>query len=94
VGLIGTVATGAEWGKLPSRPSASWAGATPRTFGRFKAKKVGSLPPVLVIVLPALSETDISTCFSLSQMERTRVKKLVQTRVQKEFLTFFTMQAG
>lgn len=38
----------------------NWAGATPRTFWRLKAKKVGSLPPSLVHFFSGLFEVALS----------------------------------
>jgi hypothetical protein len=61
-----------------------------KLFGRLKAEKVGPLPPVSVIFSPSLFEAEFSIGVSSRQLQRTRVKDLEKTGVQKEFLTFFT----
>jgi hypothetical protein len=51
---------------------------------------VGSLPPVLDLFPPVLFESEFSMRFSSREIERARVKIVVQMMMQKEFLTFFT----
>jgi hypothetical protein len=59
-------------------------------FGRLKAEKVGSLPPVFVVFRPPLLIFLLCMFLCLRTFGGERVKTLVQTRLKCEILTFFT----
>jgi|HubBroStandDraft_6_1064221.scaffolds.fasta_scaffold02231_10 hypothetical protein len=61
-----------------------------KLFGRLKAEKVGSLPPVSVVCQPLLLKFLFPMLRFLRSLGGERVKTLVQARLQSEFLTFFT----
>jgi hypothetical protein len=83
---------------VPNSRFLEWFGAAHQTggsdptklFGRLKAEKVGSLPPVLVVFRPLLLKFLPCMFLSLRTFGGERVKTLVQTRLQSENLTFFT----
>jgi hypothetical protein len=62
-------------------------------FGRLKAEKVGSLPPVSVVCRPLLLKFLFRKFLSLRVFGGDRVKTLVQTTLKSEILTFFTKKA-
>jgi hypothetical protein len=59
-------------------------------FGRLKAEKVGSLPPVLVVFRPLLLKFLRSMFLPVRTFGGERVKTWVKTRLKSEILTFFT----
>jgi len=59
-------------------------------FGRLKAGKVGSLPPVLVVFRTLLFGFRFNIAPSFSGVGADRVKTLVQDEVQSKNVTFFT----
>jgi hypothetical protein len=61
-----------------------------KLFGRLKAEKVGSLPPVLVVRPLLLWE--LLTCIHLvlNGLQPDGVKTVVQEKLKRGFLTFFT----
>jgi len=64
-----------------------------KLFGRLKAEKVGSLPPVLVVFRPLLLKFLLGMFLFLRTFGGERVKTLVQTKLQREFFTIFTGDA-
>jgi hypothetical protein len=63
-------------------------------FGRLKAEKVGSLPPVLDRFPPVLLELELHIWIYFKQTERAGVKDFEKFCVQQALLTFFTAPAS
>ena len=59
-------------------------------FGRLKAEKVGSLPPVLVVFPPLLLSFASAIALCFRDMRGHKVKTLVQDDLQGVRFTFFT----
>jgi hypothetical protein len=59
-------------------------------FGRLKAEKVGSLPPVLVVRTLVVSQLAICICSFFSGVDLQMVKTLVQAVFKGVKSTFFT----
>jgi hypothetical protein len=61
-----------------------------KLFGRLKAEKVGSLPPVFVVLAPLLFEIDLWNVQCIRCLRRSEVKTMARPKVQCVKVTFFT----